>query len=179
MPVITTIMGREIEPGHEIKSNGRWYVVESIGAPVPLDGRAVRAVRARTASTGHEAAPFAITDDAEYPRRVRRASAGRPDMGRPTTLRLDDAARDALRAAKRPDESLADTVRRLLGVALDPALPDLLNAAMDHCEESADAWCRDCERSGRKCPDHEPYGGMARVARRLLGALGTENEVTR
>ena len=167
MPVTTTIAGREIEPGFEIKHNGRWYVLGALH----VEGKRLR-VFAATDSRGRETAPISIDVMADYPRRIRHAAAGRPDTGRPTTLRLDGGARAALAAAGRPGESLADTVRRLLAVALDPALPAVLADARDEYDAGGEVECRDCDRDGRPCPDHEPYESRALDARRLLAALG-------
>lgn len=68
---------------------------------------------------------------------------GRPPVGPMTSLRLTPELRASLEAARRPGEGVAEAARRLLGVALDPLLPDVLALAVhvwDHgARDRADA----------------------------------------
>jgi hypothetical protein len=68
---------------------------------------------------------------------------GRPPVGPMTSLRLTPELRAALDAARRPGEGVAEVARRLLGVAVDPLLPDVLALAVhvwDHgARDRADA----------------------------------------
>lgn len=60
---------------------------------------------------------------------------GRPPVGTPTTLRLPPDLRARLDKARPRGESLADQIRRLLTVAIDPELPGLLEAAASRLVE--------------------------------------------
>ena len=77
---------------------------------------------------------------------------GRPPVGPMTSLRLTPELRASLDAARRPGEGVAEVARRLLGVALDPLLPDVLALAIHTWDHGA----RD----------------RADAARTLLGRLG-------
>jgi hypothetical protein len=64
---------------------------------------------------------------------------GRPPVGRPVKYAIPASLRAELEAAKRPRESEAATVRRLLGVALHPMLPAALKRAAETSRDAATA----------------------------------------
>lgn len=141
MPAVTTVYGSEVEPGHEIKTAGRWYTVDTIHPRARADERTEYAVTA-TDTGGHHGHKLTLSETTCYPRRIRYAAPGRPvTTGPATPLRLAPEARARLEAAQEPGESLASATRRVLdmGLAVLPELGPRLEAAREPGETLAAA----------------------------------------
>jgi hypothetical protein len=113
---------------------------------------------------------------------------GRPKIGPPAKWALPATLRAALWAARRtgrdgPDESEAAAARRLLAVALNPALPGALRMAAATYDHHAAAPCGNCKGTPpgavqgldpapwEPCPDHSAMTARADALRGLADDL--------
>jgi hypothetical protein len=120
-----------------------------------------------------------MTTAAEYTWRTVAAPAsgrGRPRVGAKTTIRLDPVTRARIDAASMPGETLAAAVRRLAGLATDPALADALADAAEFREHRAGRVCPQCWLSAELAElcAHQRADLAAADRYRQLAGLATE-----
>ena len=171
--IVRPLRGAAVEPGVAIKSAGRWYTVHAVG-PLPGSPPSPGSRLAEVTDTRGRPGRLVIDGDSEYPSRVApRPHPGRPALGGVLAVRVSPALRAAVLAAARPGESLAETGRRLLAVAVAPVLSDALALAVAAYDDASSALCDECAElpDGELCPEHVDAMNHADACRALLAEL--------